>query len=148
MLRGVHCLWGLLRLVQCVFSQDVPLQPFSSSSPQRDELKHRGTSLWQVPIANCDVTTGRGPRLPVLSWVACAPRARSQMTMTHRRSQTGRNLVSWGDREDQGSSLEDRAPELGTEDPSVLTASLICCFRRSGVWGPADPGRKGHARRW
>ncbi|VCW67496.1 unnamed protein product [Gulo gulo] len=70
------------------------------------------------------------------------------MTMTHRGARIGRKRVSRGDREDQGCSLEERAPQLGTEDTSVLTASLICHVR-SGIWGPADPGGTGHAwRRW
>lgn len=53
---GRRCLWCLLTPIQCLFSQDGSLQPTASSSPQRDELKHRGTNLGQV-----SVTKGRLP---------------------------------------------------------------------------------------
>lgn len=49
-----------LKLLQYVFSQDVPLQSTCSPSLQINDLKHRaGMSLWQIPVVSCDIVAGK-----------------------------------------------------------------------------------------
>ena len=67
LLLGVKRLKFFLKLLQYVFSQDVPLQSICSPSPQINDLKHRtGMSLWQIPIINYDIVMGKDETPPFL----------------------------------------------------------------------------------
>lgn len=64
---GVKHLKFFLKLLQYVFSQDVPLQSICSPSPQTNDLKRTaGMSLWQIPIINCDIIMGKDETPPSL----------------------------------------------------------------------------------